>query len=371
MTKHLLIGGSTAARTLACPAWVKRNEYHKPSERSNTHADEGNLLHDAMENYYDQGKSFMSQVGNLQYKGIPLTKDHLPLLRSARNQVEDVFDEFHVEEFYCEPFVQYEDGRIGGSIDILALSKNSKTAIILDYKFGRNKVSAQDNAQMKFYAMCAAADDQFSERFRGVPNWALVIVQPRCSDEPDIFECSNKDIVAFENDILTALESPDKAKTGPDCKYCPVQPYCPEKKAEAAKALILSKTSATSLGQSWQLAQDLKSWIKEVEYECKTKLEQGADIPDLKLVAGKRTREWLSPRETLLECFGPDILETSLLTPAKAEKKFSKKDVASHVKTNDGKPTVAHVTDKREPISIDIQKKFENIVVKDSTLFNN
>lgn len=361
-SKHLLIGGSTAARTLACPAWVKRNEYHKPSNRSNTAADEGNLLHDAMENYYDKGESFISQVGNLQYKGIVLTKDHMPLLRSARKQVEQILDKYDVDEFFCEPFVQYETDRIGGSIDMLAISQCGTRALIIDYKFGQTLVKAENNAQLKFYAMSAANDQNTAKLLEKVTDWALAIIQPKCSDQPDIWECSNDTITDFEIDLLNALEAEDKSQTGAHCKYCPVAPYCPDKKAEATKALILSKTSATSLGQAWQLAQDLKQWIKEVEAECKEKLSQGADIPDLKLVAGRRIRTWSLPAADLQEILGPDIIDTAPLSPAKAEKLFGKEKVADLIKTTEGAPVVAHVTDKKDAIVIDAEEKLKKLL---------
>jgi len=369
--KHLPIGGSTAARTLACPAWLKRNEYHKPSNRSNSFADEGNLLHDAMELYYSEDQKFEDQIGHTKYKDFTLSEEHFSLLDCARNQVEMVLNNYGFEDFWCEPFVQYETGRIGGSIDMLSVTPDGKTGLVLDYKFGKNKVHAEDNAQMKFYAMSAANDQVLAHHLKGVKRWVLVIVQPKCSAEPDIWECDNDTITEFETALLDALETPDKSQTGPHCKYCPVAPYCPDRKAEATKALILSKTSASSLGQAWQLAQDLKPWIKEVEAECQAKLTQGADIPDLKLVPGKRSRSWTVPDAELIEAFGEDIAPRVLLSPAKAEKLFGKDSVMDYAITTEGNLTVAHITDKREGIVIDVEKSVEKIVAKTSTMFNN
>jgi RecB family exonuclease len=369
MTKHLPIGGSSAQRTLACPAWLKRRDFHKPSNRSNTAADEGNLLHTAMENYYLNGQTFVDQIGVTTYADQVLQKEHYPLLESARQQVEKVLDDYQLNEFYCEPFVQYEKDRIGGSIDMLALSDCRTVGAIIDYKFGATKVSAQDNAQMKFYAMSATHDEKMAQAVKGVSLWVLVIVQPKCTDTPDIFECTDYDIALFEQALLSALDTPDKAQTGSHCKYCPVAPYCPDKKAEALKALTLSKTSATSLGQSWQIAQDLKAWIKEVEAECNEKLSQGASIPDLKLVAGRKTRTWAADSDTLVSNFGPDILETAPLSPAKAEKVYGKKAVAEFVQSTPGKPSVVHVTDKREGLEINIEEKLKGKLATKSKLF--
>jgi hypothetical protein len=104
--KHLPIGGSTAARTLACPAWLARAK-KVPKPKSSTYADEGNLLHDAMEEYYKNGREFSEMLGTLTYADHTLNEDHMErLLTPARDAVEGALDRFDIDQFVCEPFVQ-------------------------------------------------------------------------------------------------------------------------------------------------------------------------------------------------------------------------------------------------------------------------
>ena len=67
-TKHLPVGGSTAERTINCPAWLKRFKELNPTNKSNDYADEGTLLHDVMEKLYADGEKFEEQLGKTTYK---------------------------------------------------------------------------------------------------------------------------------------------------------------------------------------------------------------------------------------------------------------------------------------------------------------
>lgn len=368
MAKHLPIGGSTAERTIKCPAWLERKKRFNPSNKSNFYADEGNLLHDAMENFYQHDMSFEAQIGKTTFKDLVLRNDHLPLLESAQAATDIVLNGWDIVEYVCEPFVQYRKDEIGGSIDMLGVSADGNTALILDYKFGSNKVSAEENSQLMFYAMCAKYDEHIKHMVMDVTEWVLVIVQPKVSRDPSIYPFPWYGVDVFESRFLGALAEPNRSQTGPHCKYCPVSPYCPDKKKQALAALTLSKVSATELGQSWLLAKELKSWIADVEEETKTKLLQGGQIDDLKLVAGRKSQKYNVSDEELIASFGDEIQKIDLLTPAQAKKKLGK-DIEPFITKEDGPPTVAHVTDKRDAIVIDVEKSLEKFVVKNSTMF--
>ncbi len=364
MTKHLPIGGSTAARTINCPGWLEQVKKYNPAKRSNVAADVGNLLHDAIENYYLKDIDFADQVGKTTFKDLTLTTDHLPSLTTASNMVETIFDKYAVEEYLCEPLVQYEEDKIGGSIDILGVgTKNgNKYGIILDYKFGANRVNAENCSQLLFYAMCAIKDGATKDLFHGVTNFAMVIVQPKCSRTADTWECTIDDIMIFERKLMMSLESTE-LKAGKHCQYCPAAPYCEEKKKQALKALTLSKTSATALGQAWTLAKELEPWIKEVKAEIQDKLMGGADIPELKLVAGRKKKVWRPEAEAELKENYPDkAYEVKLISPAKAVKEFGKDKVEHlYIETTEA-PVIKHISEKGDAIVIDPNQKFEEFV---------
>ena len=59
MTHHFRYGGSTAARTIGCPAWQQlREKAPKRLHGSNPYADEGTMLHNCMEEFMMEDKPF-------------------------------------------------------------------------------------------------------------------------------------------------------------------------------------------------------------------------------------------------------------------------------------------------------------------------
>jgi len=160
-TIHLPIGGSTAERTLHCPVWLERAK-KAPKRPSSAFADEGNLLHDAMEAWQGDSIPFKEMIGKLKYNDQVLTEElYKTLLAPAATALNNLLDDYSVyDEVLCEPFVQYIPDEADGSIDVLARSQDGKTVIIADYKFGQAPVKVENNSQLQFYALCARTDPQ-------------------------------------------------------------------------------------------------------------------------------------------------------------------------------------------------------------------
>lgn len=241
MAKHLPIGGSTAARTIACPAWLARSK-NMPKQPSNVYADEGNLLHDAMEEHYQNGKSFDSMVGILTFNEQTLDAGHVKnLLEPARDCVEEVFARFKIEEYECEPFVEIVPDVAGGSIDLIGVSADRKTVLILDYKFGAQLVPVDNNKQLQFYALAAKTDTKTKDFFEQAENLVCCIVQPKVAYIPAIWETPVSILADFKRDLFDAIANPERASTGDHCKYCPVYNTCPdrnEKKQKSYKEIL-------------------------------------------------------------------------------------------------------------------------------------
>lgn len=228
MTKHLKIGGSTAARTLACPAWLERSK-NMPKQKSNVYADEGNLLHDAMEEFFMNGIPFESMIGKLTYAEQMLTSHHVKhLLEPARNCVEEVFDKYDIDEFTCEPFVEIIPDEAGGSIDLLGCSSDRKTVLVLDYKFGAQSVAVDDNKQLQFYGLAAKIDPKTRYFFEQAQNVVYCIVQPKLSYIPQVWENSVAGLSEYHTALVNAIANPERSQTGSHCKYCPAKAACPD-----------------------------------------------------------------------------------------------------------------------------------------------
>jgi hypothetical protein len=224
--KHLKIGGSTIARTLQCPAWIQRTKFEV--NKSGVAADIGNLLHDAMENHYKHNRTFLEQLG-LKYKNQILTTEHLPILYSMKADVERVLRKFDAKIYKLEPFVQLITDVAGGSLDVLAVA--NRAAIIMDYKTGRVPVSAIDNKQLKFYALCAYYDHDTRDVMQ-VEEFHLCIIQPTAERTLSIETVTLIDLMKFEIEVQNAIEESSKenpkAMGGDQCEYCPAKNSCDE-----------------------------------------------------------------------------------------------------------------------------------------------
>ena len=360
--RHLPIGGSTIARTIQCPSWSK-NINKKIKKPAGSAANLGNLLHDAMENYYQDGKLFEDQLGKTKFADLTLVDDHLSILYKMYYQVETILDKYNISDFICEPFVQYIEDEAGGSIDMIGISEDGTTAIILDYKTGRVAVEATENKQLYFYTLCANTDKKTAYLLEGVTRFVSVIVQPYVYDEPDefIFDMDKLNSFKIEVDNAIALTKTDNPPTvaGSHCAFCPKSAICSERRAYAQTAYMIDSKDRKSLSESLQLAMDLKSWCDEVIETAKHVASEGVTIPGFKRVAGRNTRVWEDEGKALAQ-LETDLKENAynkkLLSPAQAIKAIKEKGLSTESYDNlialkAAKPMIVKDSDKRESLS--------------------
>lgn len=366
--KHLTIGGSTISRTINCPSWFKnvnRNSEKPASQAANL----GNLLHDCMENHYQKGLSFEEQIGKVKFEDLTLTEEHLPILNKMRYQVETILDKYNIAELICEPFVEYLKGEAGGSIDLLGVSEDGKTVIILDYKTGRVAVQASENAQLLFYTLCAKTDTKTQAMFKNASKFIGVIVQPYVYDDPDEYEFDTKKLGYFRIEVDTAIQLTEQPNpptvAGTHCAFCPKTAICTTRREYAESAFLMPSKDRKSLSQSLQLAIDLKSWCEEVIETAHHVASEGIKIPGYKQVEGRKTRIWEDEKEAVkqLEADLKDkAYNKKLLSPTQAIKALKAKGVEaekynSFIDFKQAKPLIVKDSDKREAITTNFLNK--------------
>lgn len=363
---HLPVGGSTASRTINCPAWLGRAK-RMPKPGSNKYADEGNLLHDALEAHYLKDTPLEDLVGIQTYAGIVLDHEHLPLLNACKDQVEQIISEYNVVEYDCEPFVQLEEGRIGGSIDFLGLSEDRKTVVVLDYKTGRNAVGVTGNEQLLFYAACAQFDRATADMFEDAETVVMVIVQPKVWDEPKVWEQPISALEEFKKQLYDALAHPNRAATGSHCQYCPAAPICPERKQQARAALLLEPKTSAEVAEALEVALSLEVWAKQVKDQAEDLAFQGARLPGFKLVRGKSNRRYTKEAEAgLVAELGEEAYSRKLIPLTEAEKKLGKGVLEDRgwAEKPEGKLVLVPETDKREAVPVQTDENLKNFVDK-------
>lgn len=361
---HLPVGGSTIDRTLSCPAWLRRAKTLKSPAGSNHAADLGNLLHDAMEAYYGEGKEFCEMVGELTFKDLTLKEEHLPILNQMREATEEALDTLDIDQFLCEPFVQLIPGVAGGSIDMLGISADGKTALCLDYKTGRGRVGVKDNGQLQFYLLSAMEDPKTAHLFTEVDTFFCAVVQPYVyGTRPELWECDAEALDDFRVLVDDAIDKTQSvhapAVPGSHCRFCPYSPYCPEKRDQATSALLLDPKQAEDLDDAVALALQLKPWAEEVLQEATDKAQKGVRLAKHKLVAGRATRFWSDSQQAehaLRELFGDEAYTQKLVSPAQADKLLKAQGhdgdlLSPMIEKKEGNPSLVSRDDNRDELA--------------------
>lgn len=310
---HFSFGGSTADRTLNCHGWRKAADALPKIDRTSAAAERGTAMHDLMEKVLLNGTSVMQELDENPDHGFD---DYdVGHLLAAERMVADVFKQYGVSEFACEPLMQLADD-IGGSTDIIAAGEHH--CIVLDYKFGRQPVAADSNAQLLFYHMLAKNSTEVADLTHR-PNVVGVIIQPAVSFEADVYEFLPEEVAAFEPRMMDAIKvarTGGKLNAGSHCTFCPNEPYCPAKLAQVKVIQRMSVEQREALSAALTLLPQLKSFIAAAEDEALRLLKSGLPVDGFKLVHKKVTRKWANEANAYAALLGTLIPSKELMNPA-------------------------------------------------------
>ena len=372
MTKHVKFGGSTAARTIQCPQWHRLSE-EAPVNLSggvNEAADQGTLLHNAMEEIFENDEVTAEDViaklisEKLDYQSARLTIELAnEKLLPAVAAMDELMEKYDITDWMTEPYVEIEPD-IAGSIDVLMQSADLKTVVVVDYKMGYVSVSPIDNAQLMFYALAATIDVKTASWFEQAEKIVLVIIQPNEKGaDYEEWSISMGAIDVFESKLMAAIaktfDEDARPISGPACKYCPAMATCPEKTGLALKATRVNEITVNRLAELLPMASELTAWIKEVERVALEQLQLGTSIKGYKLVNKKATRVWndLPAVESKVKkarsIKTEEAFITKLKTPAQLEKLCADLDIDfdkqynGYVSKISSGTTIAKESDKR------------------------
>jgi hypothetical protein len=257
-----------------------------------------------------------------------LFTDKIDVAFAALDQV----DPSQAMDIESEARVSYE-GLIEGAFGTTDLiGRIGDRAILVDWKFGDGvPVDAEENEQLMFYA--GAAMHQKHWAFKGCKEIELVIIQPpsikRWVTTPDRIDQFVDNLVA----AVKKAQQPDAPlKHGAHCRWCHAKPICPRMNGAVERALKvqIDALDKPTLGRYLANADLLEDWIKSLREAAHHMMENGAKIPGYKLVAKRAIRKWTKEsdaRSALLDLGleESEITETSLLSPAQAEKVCKKR----------------------------------------------
>jgi len=360
--EHALLSASSAHRWLACPSSAVAAEAYSDQDTEFTR--EGTLAHEVAE-WVASGQS---KKGPPFPKGVDdgVTVEMLECARGYADYIQELTksDDAVVlleQRVDFSPWVP--DGF--GTCDCIIIQ--GETLTIIDYKYGQGvPVSAEDNPQMKLYALGALNDYGIAY---DVTEVEMHIYQPRLNnisaDRLTVDELTTWAEKVVRPIAQKAAKGKGGYKAGAHCKFCPHAGRC----RELTKACTEFVTShdlrvAVPVLAPHEVAEVLAMeplvslWIKRVKTQALQTMLDGGEVPGYKVVEGKEgNRKWTDEREVmevLIHQAGyeaEDITETKLLSPAAMDKAIGKKKaaelLAGYIDRSPGAPTIAPAADKR------------------------
>lgn len=237
---------------------------------------------------------------------------------------------------------------------------------IIDFKYGQGVlVSAEDNPQMKLYALGALA--QFDGIY-DVDTVAMTIYQPR-RENVSTATIPKGELLEWAEEVLKpkakiAFKGDGNYCPGEWCKFCRAAVKC-RARAEAKMKLAAFEFALPPLLTDEDIAEilssigDLTSWANEImAYATEAAVNHGKEWPGFKVVTGRSNRKYKDEKqvaEAAIKAGYEDIYRQSLITLTEMEKLMSKTKfneiLGGLIIKPPGKPSLVPINDKRTEIN--------------------
>ena len=280
---HARLSASRAERFMTCPGSV-RLEALMPYEPAGEAAALGTALHELSERI----------LRGEQIDDPDIPADHIEMAQSYANYVNGISEKPRKKliEVNLDAGLKSLHPSLGGTADAVVVEGNHLH--IIDAKFGRVPVEAENNKQLMTYALGAMrqlnapADIQCT----------MHIFQPRAGHSK--WTVSGVDLISHGHDLVNSARlalSPDAPTIpSPDaCKYCKAKTICPsmrQKVQDNARKDFAPDTTVTP--EMIELAKLAETWSEAVLTAAKQQLTNGATINGWNLKPGRKTRFWKS-----------------------------------------------------------------------------
>lgn len=372
---HALLSASGAHRWLVCTPSARLEEQF-PDTASNA-AGEGTLAHELAElklrHYFftnDLPKSKLTRAINKLKKQELWQDEMMGYTDEYLDYVKDTALAFKSQPYAAIEKKVYLSTYIPDGSGIADCILISGTVLhVIDFKYGKNpngKVSAEENPQMKLYALGAY---EAYRMFYPISEIRLTIVQPRL-DSISEWGCSLEHLLDFGEYVKTraALAFAGGGPFAPgekQCRFCRAKATCRARSDHNVRQafsigelppLITNEEAGKrllALEDVVQYQKDLQDWVLS---ECLA----GNQVPGWKAVEGRGSREW-TDMDKAFETLQANGIDRAMLweerphTLAQVEKVVGKKEfakaVGGMVVKKPGKPALVKESDKRQAIT--------------------
>lgn len=371
MGDHALLSASGAHKWLTCTPSARLEESFP--ESTSEYAEEGRLAHEIAE--LKLRKAFIEPMGARKFNSMLKKLQEKPLYQAEMLGHTDAYLDYIsgiVHGYALTPYVAIEkklnysefvpEGF--GTGDCIIISGN--TLRITDFKYGKGvPVSAENNPQMKLYALGAFIDYSFLYPIEKV---IMSIIQPRLSDSPSEYEMTAQDLLEWGAQIqpiaAAAFAGDGEYVSGEHCRFCRAKSLCRARSEfntslEEFNQMKPPLISNEEVGQILVRAQQLAAWVKDLGDYALAECLAGRLVQGWKAVEGKSNRQFIDTDQAFKAVIADGYDEALLyerkpITLTAAETLLGKAKfaelLAGHITKPPGKPALVVETDKREAI---------------------
>ncbi|MCX4257777.1 MAG: DUF2800 domain-containing protein [Oscillospiraceae bacterium] len=375
---HALLSASAASRWLNCPGSARLTENMPDTE--SPHAAEGTLAHSLAElKVRKKFETMKKSEYDKRFKDIQKDSFYAPEMDGHTDTYLDCILGIAHGYSKVKPYVAIEKqldysmyAPCGfGTCDCVMLCKNDLH--IFDFKYGKGvPVSAEDNPQLKLYALGAVAEYGF---LYDVRNITLHIIQPRL-DSMSSFDLTIEELLEWGETIKPIAEAAYTGtggfKCGDHCRFCKAKANCRARaedffSLEESAGLPKELLSNNELGEILERASRLKNWVSDIEEYALSEILSGKSIAGWKAVEGRSNRRItdIDGAFEVLKKEGYDeamLYEKKPITLTELEKLVTKPRleelIGGMILKPPGKPTLAPESDKRKPYVPDVKEMF-------------
>ena len=245
---------------------------------------------------------------------------------------------------------------------------------IIDFKYGQGVlVSAEDNPQMKLYALGAL---ELFDGIYDISTVSMTIYQPR-RENISTYTVLKESLYQWAEEVLKptavlAFDGKGEYRAGEWCQFCRASVKC---RARAEEKLNLARFEFAlpplltdgDIEEILSKLDDLTSWANDIKaYALEAALDHGKEWQGFKLVEGRSVRKYAN-EEAVAEAAKAagyrDIYRQSLITLTEMERLMGKgkfqEILGGLIEKPRGKPTLVPISDKRQAINTSAKHDFK------------